>query len=69
MILVQMRFHRPGRQLEDLTPEGCLQRFKVQGGGGRGSHQGPDFSLDFLGQRFLEPFFWPFRAGEASSLA
>ena len=53
----------------DLAPEGGLQRFKVQGFGRCGSHQGPDFSLDFLRQRFLEPLFWPVRAGEASNLA
>ena len=69
VILVQMRFHRPGRQLHDLAPESRLQGFQVQGFGRRGSDQGPDFPLDFLRQRFLEPFFWPVRAREASSLA
>ncbi len=69
VILVQKRFHRPGRQLHNLAPEGRLQGFQVQGFGRRGSHQGPDFLLDFLRQRFLEPFFWPVRGREASSFA
>ena len=41
--------------------------FEVQGFGRQGTHQGPDFLPDLLRQRFLEPFFWPVRAEEASS--
>ena len=67
MILVELRFHRAGRPLQDLAPEGGLQSFEVQGFGRQGTHQGPDFLPDLLRQRFLEPFFWPVRAEEASS--
>ncbi len=56
MILVELRFHRAGRPLQDLAPEGGLQSFEVQGFGRQGTHQGPDFLPDLLRQRFLEPF-------------
>ena len=69
MILIQLRFHRPGRPFQDSAPESRLQGFKIQSLGRRGSHQGPDFVLDFLRQRFLEPFFWPVRAAEESNCA